>query len=355
MRLWSVIVILFMPLVMLLGQISVALSFASDTVVIGDPAELILSIEKNKDVDILGVATYFLDSVYSALESAKAQTDTSLPVVPKIADFELLDAAGWIDKDANELFTPDEIQWQETQLGSQVLLQANFTFQLWDPGQNVIPMPVVAYIYNDEQSQTPGGEQAVVFIAPPRGLPSEKDSIDIAPIKPIINEPTNLSDYLVYFILLGLGLLSGLIYWWYIKRSSRLGVSVDDITEPEIYVPPHVKAIEKLDHLKDKELWQKGDIKTYQSELTYIIREYLEGRYGVSALESTTDEILKSIGSELNESGDVISLKRILQVADLVKFAKAQPDENIHQSFMDEARGFVDRTKMIDTPQSDDI
>ena len=64
----------------------------------------------------------------------------------------------------------------------------------------------------------------------------------------------------------------------------------------------------------------------------------------MSALESTTDEIVKNLTEELNSDDDVISLKRILQVADLVKFAKAKPDENIHESFMDEAESFVERT-----------
>ncbi|MEL6122304.1 MAG: hypothetical protein AAFR14_01180, partial [Bacteroidota bacterium] len=65
----------------------------------------------------------------------------------------------------------------------------------------------------------------------------------------------------------------------------------------------------------------------------------------VQALESTTDEIVLAVQTEI-ESTDVISLKRILQVADLVKFARATPEENIHESFMNEAVDFVQRTKL---------
>ena len=109
------------------------------------------------------------------------------------------------------------------------------------------------------------------------------------------------------------------------------------------------KALSALTQLRTQQLWQKGEIKEYQSRLTYIIREYLENRYEVSALESTTDEIVKNIRSANIDLTDIDSLKRILQVADLVKFAKAKPDESIHDTFMDEAEEFVTRTKLTPT------
>ena len=84
-----------------------------------------------------------------------------------------------------------------------------------------------------------------------------------------------------------------------------------------------------------------------------IIREYLENRYDVPALESTTEEIVQNISKANLNMSDVDSLKRILQVADLVKFAKAKPDESIHESFMNEAEGFVKRTKKISAPNTD--
>lgn len=58
---------------------------------------------------------------------------------------------------------------------------------------------------------------------------------------------------------------------------------------------PHELALQKLVALQQQKLWQKGDVKPYQSELTFIIREYLENRFNIQALESTTDEIVQNL------------------------------------------------------------
>jgi len=115
----------------------------------------------------------------------------------------------------------------------------------------------------------------------------------------------------------------------------------------EIARPAHEIAQEKLDTLKEKALWQQGQIKEYQSELTHIIREYLENRFEIRALESTTDEIARDLKDKGLDDGDKKKLSDILQIADLVKFAKAKPDVNIHDEFFNDAVDFVLRTKEI--------
>ena len=127
------------------------------------------------------------------------------------------------------------------------------------------------------------------------------------------------------------------------------------IPEPVIIKrPAHTIALEKLDNLDDAKLWQKGQIKEYQSELTFIIREYLENRYDMPALESTTDEITKALRKRDFNKEDETDLQNILQIADLVKFAKATPAEELHQQFLDRAYGFVKKTKLIETPVADE-
>jgi hypothetical protein len=100
-----------------------------------------------------------------------------------------------------------------------------------------------------------------------------------------------------------------------------------------------------LTALQGKALWQQGHIKEYQSSLTDIIRTYLKDRYGVEAMEMTTDELSQALRQTGFDQQYKDSLREILQVADLVKFAKATPDENIHQIFMDKAVDFVMNTK----------
>ena len=326
------------------GQIRVVVGFEKDTIVIGDHVNFILSIESDSDVEILAIPTFFKDSIYSALQSVKAHVDTGSVVDPVLADFELISTNGWNDTNNDGLFLSNEMQWEETVVGGKILREHRFEVKLWDPGNNFVIYPPVVYSKNGVQDQEISEDQAVVFVAPPGGLPAVQDSIDIAPIKNIKEEPANLSDFIFYIILIGLAILLGFIYWLYIRYTKKKEERKLVVKEPDIFVPAHEVALEKLTDLRDRELWQKGEIKQYQSELTHIIREYLEGRYEIAALESTTDEIVRDLMKELVDQGDIVSIKRILQVADLVKFAKAIPEKNIHESFMNDAESLVERT-----------
>ncbi len=167
------------------------------------------------------------------------------------------------------------------------------------------------------------------------------DSTGLAPIKSIIREPLKLRDFLPYLLALaGVGLIIALI----LMRKRR---NLEEEIVIEVPIPPHEIALRALGKLKDKKLWQAGQIKQYQSELTHIIRSYLEQRYDTPALESTTSEILTAMkGKGLHESL-LADLDQILNMADLIKFAKAKPEVDIHAAFMDKAASFVHQTKEI--------
>ena len=117
------------------------------------------------------------------------------------------------------------------------------------------------------------------------------------------------------------------------------------IPKPQEIIPASTIAIEKLQKLRDGKIWEQGKIKEYQSELTYVIREYLENRYNINALENTTIEINQDLKKLNLKESLTTDLQNILQVADLVKFAKAQPDQNVHEQFLDKAVEFVQTTK----------
>ena len=112
--------------------------------------------------------------------------------------------------------------------------------------------------------------------------------------------------------------------------------------------PADYHALKRIRKIEKEQLWKHGKEKVYQSDLTYMIREYLENRYEIKALESTTEEIKKSLKGEVSQTqeGELIE---ILQIADLVKFAKAQPSEDINESFLQRAKSFVNSTKIEDT------
>jgi hypothetical protein len=149
--------------------------------------------------------------------------------------------------------------------------------------------------------------------------------------------------------LYGLGLLLSIFacYWLIKKKRQKAAESEAEI---EIIRPPHEVALEQLLALREKRLWENGLIKEYQSELTHIIRAYLERRYDMLALESTTDQILASLKAHNLDLSKQSTLKEILQIADLVKFAKANPPADIHESFLRKAENFIEETKEIILP-----
>lgn len=347
MRIKMALLVYFLFLIKVNAQVEISGTFIQDTIVIGDEATFSLDLAVNQDVDILGVTTYFLDSVYSVLETIKKKSDdeTTETATPMIGDFELIDSSGWNDANKDGIYSGEELNWEVTESGGQKIYSQKFKFRLWDPGPFVLVYPSVVYQQSGQQDVATNEGQVKVYVAPPEGTPIEQDSIKILPNKTINEEPIQLSDFTLFFIILGIALLAGLIYLFFTKYYKQKEVILSAHEAPQVIIPPHEIALSKLQTLRRKELWQQGEIKAYQSELTYIIREYLEGRYDISALETTTDEIITQIINKITNQGHVLALKEILQVADMVKFAKATPSENIHESFMVKAEEFVEDTK----------
>ena len=174
-------------------------------------------------------------------------------------------------------------------------------------------------------------------------IPVLTDSVALAPIKPIITEQLNWTDalpWVIGFLVLGLLLLL------YRRYKNKLAVeSTADRVERQ--KSPHEIAMERLEVLRGQKLWQQGEIKVFQSTLTNILREYLENRFHIQALESTTSEILGacSLIPELSDRKDQIN--ELLHMADMVKFAKAKPPVDIHERYLDYVESFVMETKYI--------
>jgi len=114
--------------------------------------------------------------------------------------------------------------------------------------------------------------------------------------------------------------------------------------------PAHVIALEQLGQLKERRLWEQGLLKPYYSEVTEIVRQYLENRYGTRALEQTTDEILESLRPFPLPPQAAGALERMLRLADLVKFARHQPAIPDHEETMKSACRFVEDTRQAAAP-----
>ena len=104
-------------------------------------------------------------------------------------------------------------------------------------------------------------------------------------------------------------------------------------------------AIKELEKLHTQKLWQSGKSKQYYTGLTEILRAYLVGRYHFQAMEMTSAEILACIRELAVEERFAARLKRLLEIADFVKFAKLEPDPEQNEEAYQDAYYFVEETK----------
>lgn len=111
--------------------------------------------------------------------------------------------------------------------------------------------------------------------------------------------------------------------------------------------PPHVAAIRELEILHSQKLWQNNRQKLYYTRLTDIIREYIENRYGINAMEMTSDEINQALAGILSDSRSALQLRRLLTTADYVKFAKYIPGTEDNEMSYSDAYYFVEETKSL--------
>ncbi len=123
---------------------------------------------------------------------------------------------------------------------------------------------------------------------------------------------------------------------------------------PKIELPPHVVALSDLDKLKASKLWQKGQEKEYYTELTDILRHYIDRRFHIDAPEMISEDIIAAIHLATDTKSATDGLTQILNVADLVKFAKYTPFADENDLSLVNAYLFVNQTKIEERPAMDE-
>lgn len=206
----------------------------------------------------------------------------------------------------------------------------------WDSGFHAIP-PFKFKVDGDSLKSKP-----LLLEVKSVTLSAEQDIKDIKQIKDV---PFSLWDWLLahrnYFAwgLLGLILLTILIYL--IRKTLRKK------EQAETFVPKEaadIVANRKLKELQAKKLWENDKVKAYYSELSYIIREYIENRYEINALELTTDENLLLIRVKIKEENLLSKLATLFKAADLAKYAKQKPLAEENKEALQSAFYFVEAT-----------
>ena len=157
-------------------------------------------------------------------------------------------------------------------------------------------------------------------------------------IKDIITVDTTWRDYLSWILGILIGLLLGILLVWYLLK--RKGKKLKDLFERKketIYE----RALRALETLEKEKLWQHNQSKEHYSRLTTIIRTYVEERFGLPMLEQTTDEFIQNAKHHPALQPYFHSLVDLLQIADMAKFAKAQPLPEEHIKSLEIAKLFI--------------
>ena len=260
------------------------------------------------------------------------QTNLSIQLVCDAPPTDIAFAKTTIDSfDAIEYINQSSVY--KTTQGNKTVYLRKFLLAFFDTGAYYVPsIPVV--IQTVQKSDT-----LYTNPIPIRVMPIAVDSVEVAPIKPIVKEAWVLWDAwpAIVATLLALFLIGLFIY-----RSKR-----EKVAQPIIEIPktPFEIAMIGLNTLADDKLLQQGKIKEHYAQLSLILRTYLENEFNFPALESTTREIGYSLDRAKFNTSLKESILARLQLIDLIKFAKVQPQVNELESSLQQMRDQVREIK----------
>ncbi|WP_281979597.1 hypothetical protein [Tenacibaculum mesophilum] len=189
-------------------------------------------------------------------------------------------------------------------------------------------------------------------------VPIDTTKVKKFPIKGIKGEPYQLDDFkqYIWWIIIAILVIVLLLYFFVFKKKKE---QEEKVIIP--LLPPYEEAMQKLEELDKKLLWQNNQVKKYYSELTDIVRGYIERELHVPALESTTDElidVLKDFNDtkSIETSREIIDkLKGLLQESDLVKFAKSKPLSHEIEEDRKDAKLIIDNLKPKKQEDDDEV
>ncbi|MGM9804295.1 MAG: cell wall anchor protein [Muribaculaceae bacterium] len=229
-----------------------------------------------------------------------------------------------------------------------IQIKRDYILQAFDSGMYVLPP--LHYVVGKDTFET---QQLSLKVIPVK-VDTLKTVHDYKPVEDVPFKlfdwvPDFISDYWwVYFIVL---LILGLAFFVYMKWLRHGEVP---LIPKKKRMPPYEEAILRLGLLKEKKLWQSGQEKAYFTELTDILREYIERRFGINAVEMTTTQIIDVLRHN-EETRDVNELlNSILELADFVKFANMRPLSDDNELAYQRAINFVDHTRPVEQPEGEE-
>lgn len=234
--------------------------------------------------------------------------------------------------------------------GDRLLLKQQLLVTAFDSGDFKFPALTWAYYHKNDTT----GYQVQ---SNPAFLHFKRLAVDttgnIKAIKEPLKVPLTFLDILPWLlIVLVVLIVAYIIYRYFFKNRGKPQQPRMKIEPPR---PAHLMALEKLKLLEEQRLWQSGEEKLYYIALSNIIRNYLERRYHIFALENTTPDLLRDVKQLHLRKPAYEKLELLLERSDLVKFAKFHPLPEENQRSLELAYEFVDETKLIKEAEIEEL
>ncbi|MBN2807241.1 MAG: hypothetical protein JXR22_11335 [Prolixibacteraceae bacterium] len=241
-----------------------------------------------------------------------------------------------------ERFAPDTVKLDNERLR----MAQEFLVTSFDTGHHVIPSFQFAFQYQGYRDTAYSNSPVLhVFTLPKLDslMNALKGPIDI---KPVAEAPVTFKEVAPW--IMGILLAAGILFLiWYAIQQRKNNRSFFGFP-PKPKEPAHLIALRELDRIKAEKIWQQGKTKEFYSDITEVLREYIENRFEINALELTSDETIAEFKHQKNLLDEVTfnNLVRILKNADLVKFAKYEPLPDDNNLTLVDAYFFVNQTKI---------
>lgn len=235
--------------------------------------------------------------------------------------------------------SPIDTTFPDKTNSTRIFQHQQVTVSVYDSGFYAIPP--LRFVVNNDSANSVFTEPLFLQV---HTVPTDTSAKKLKDIKTVFDEPFSWKWYQSH-IYWGLAILVALIIGIILLRRYLKNKNAVVIEPEKPRIPPHITALAELERVKTEQIWKEGKVKEYYSAISDTVRMYIEERFNVNALESTTDEIMLAFRAQVVDKESKEKLQQMLMLSDLVKFAKLTPVEAEHTITLQHAFDFINGTK----------
>lgn len=229
-----------------------------------------------------------------------------------------------------------------TDLGNNRLqINRDLIIQSFDSGLYVLP-PIQYVVNKDTFKSSPLTLKVMPVNVDTMTTVHPYKSVEDVPFHLFDFLPDFIVDYWWIFLIVILIIIIGVAVYMFMLKKDKIFIS-----QPPV-IPPYDEAMQRLEELKSRKLWQSGQDKEYYTILTDILRRYIDRRFSINAMEMTSSQIISVLRKNQETKAVNEQLEQILEIADFVKFAKIRPLPDDNEASYNRAVNFVNETKPVE-------